>query len=326
MTDGILTYFVNEFETVEASNNEIAIQCPFCTSEKQDRKLYYNTHKDVFNCFRCGTFGRGLDFIMLHVGCDARTAASIKRSGVEVPTLASIANKIARTAAEAGQKIKKQDELNELPEWFIPLLPTPIRNFVGYDYVLKYAQRRGFSSHDILTYNLGFAPVTQKQYRNRLIIPVERGFFQARTIFSDILPKYKNPNIPKNDRMWNHKVLGAKHLVVCEGILSAKAIIQRERRAAVAVLGKSVNDTQARRIAASGAEIVEIAFDPGTFNTKPVIQFAKYLSSKDIKVYVRHYTLGDPDETAKFKRYLYNVNFEICAKVNGHQSPVLEGA
>lgn len=288
----IVTWLEKNLGPSRSNGSEIAVCCPFCDDSKFH--LYYNQIKDVWTCFKCNSSGRGLDLIISYEGVDAYTAARYLNPVKPLQP-------------------KPVNILKEMPSWYIPLLPEPKQLKPGYSQVYQYALNRKFTRAQIEFYGFGYA-VGDYDYRNRLIIPVEMGYFQARAVTKSQEPKYKNPVSPKEDRLFNHRFLGSKHLAICEGCFSAIAAT-REDCPAIAVLGKKATYEQMLRIARSKPVTVDIAFDAGTEWEDSTVELAKFLFSYDIRVNIRHYDFGDPDECSEFELTSYNPIYQFTARL-----------
>lgn len=275
----------------QASNgSELSVCCPFCGDDKYH--LAYNPQKDVWHCFKCEASGQGLDLIMRVDSVSALTAARLLSPHVVIPP-------------------KPVKVLTDLPEWYQPLLPQSDK--IGWKAVYDYALSRGFTPEQIEFYGFGFA-VGDYKHRNRLIIPIERGYYQARACTQSAKPKYINPDVPKGNRLFNHRFLGSRHIAVCEGCISAIAA-STDDIPAIAVLGKSVLIEQAKRIVDSKPAVIDIAFDAGTETSDATIEFASYLYSYDITVFIRSYQFGDPDECKDYFTYQYKPSYKLQARL-----------
>lgn len=271
----------------------MAVCCPHCSDEKYH--LYYSLQKDVWNCFKCNASGRGIDLIISVTGMDVYTAAKFLSPGKPLQP-------------------KPVKEISEMPKWYVPLIPKHLVPKPGYDAVYNYALQRKFTTAQIEFYGFGYS-VGDYLNRARLIIPVERGYYQARALSKLQVPKYLNPDVPKEDRIFNYRFLGHKRIAICEGVISAIAAT-REDCPALAVLGKTVTDEQRKRIVNSKPEVVELSFDAGTEKDDATLELAGYLHSYGIMVYIRSYAFGDPDECTDFNLYRYTPNYELRARLD----------
>lgn len=274
------------------SGDELIVCCPYC--DDTAGHMYYNQRKNVFNCFKCNTSGQGLDLIMFVDRVNALTAAQfLSPSRLNPP--------------------KASPKLSELPGWYKPLLPEPDEPIAGYRQVLNYTLARGFTESQINFYSFGYAQGDYK-HRSRLIIPVERGYFQARATTKIQKPKYLNPDSPKENRLFNYRFLGASRLAICEGVISAIAASTPDCPA-VAILGKKALPEQMKRITDSKPVSIEIAFDAGTETDDSTMELAQYFYSYDIFVHIRSYKFGDPDECSEYTLYRYSPTYRLKSKL-----------
>lgn len=292
MTRTITTWLEKRLGPSRPSGSELTVCCPLCPDGDDKYHLSYNPHKDVWHCFKCDAAGQGLDLIMQVDNVNALTAARLLSPKVYILP-------------------KPVKTVTDLPEWYKPLLPESDK--IGWKAVYSYAIARGFTPAQIEFYGFGFA-VGDYKHRSRLIIPIERGYYQARVITKSAKPKYINPDVPKGNRLFNHRFLGCKHIAICEGCISAIAA-STEDIPALAVLGKSVLAEQAKRIADSNPAVVDIAFDAGTETSDSTLEFASYLHSRDIAVVIRSYQFGDPDECKEFTCYSYKPSYKLQARL-----------
>lgn len=279
-----------------SSGHEITACCPICPDGDTGYHLYYNPTKNVWTCFKCGASGQGLDLVMQVDNVNALTAARVLSPHVYLPP-------------------KPVKSITELPEWYKPLLPKEPDAKLGWNSVYTYASNRGFSDSQIEFYGFGYA-VGSYRHRNRLIIPVERGYYQARACNKSTKPRYINPDVPKADRLFNYRFLGSKHIAVCEGCISAiAATAKQDDPPALAILGKNITPEQSKRIVDSYPAAVDIAFDAGTETDDGTLEFASYLYSHDIAVIIRSYKFGDPDECQEYAAYTYKPSYRLKARL-----------
>lgn len=279
-----------------SSHYELAVCCPLCPDGDSGYHLYYNPQKNLYHCFKCGAAGQGLDLVMQVDNVNALTAARALAPHVYMPP-------------------KPVKVLTDLPSWYVPLLPRPNELKLNWHNAYNYAISRGFTEAQIEFYGFGWADGDYK-LRNRLVIPIERGYYQARACSKSMKPKYINPDVPKGNRLFNYRFLGHTRLAVCEGCISAIAATAiQDDPPALAVLGKAVLPEQAKRIVESNPAVIEIAFDAGTETEDKTIEFASYLYSHDIQVVIRSYKFGDPDECSEYTTWLYKPTYKLQARL-----------
>jgi DNA primase len=268
--------------------------CPFCPGGDKGYHLSVNPYKNAWHCWKCDESGAIIDLIMSIDNITALTAARLLNP---------------RTQHTVAPK-----QVSVMPEWYAPLLPIPSKQSVSWKYCYSYCKDvRGMTDAQIEGYGFGYALNNYKML-GRVIIPIERGYYQARSVIGKE-PKYVNPDVPKGDRLFNHKILGAEHIAICEGVISAIAASKTGEPPAVALLGKTANEEQIKRIVRSGVNCVDIAFDAGTeFNIK-TLELAKSLHSYDILVRIRFYSFGDPDECSEYTIQTYNEAYNMRARL-----------
>ena len=145
--------------------DEIRYLCPYCGDERY--RLYVNTKKGVFNCFRCNTKGR----------TNAGDHLSATRG----------------TVAAVDQRLPSTRDRLPLPSAIDGIL-TPAAE--------RYLARRGILESDCIRHGI-YCANTASLYFGRLIVPVDasRGkckYFTARAYTKLHWPKYLNPPGGKN--------------------------------------------------------------------------------------------------------------------------------
>ena len=276
--------------TLTSDGNELRVNCPFCNDSKQH--LYINTRKEVVHCFKCTKGGSYFDLMQEVSGIESY-AEMLRQLQEPLPHISEFTSIVDRLA-------KKQtlhpNIARDMPEWY-----RKFGNGVSCrrgEIILNYALSR-LSDNDRVRYGIGYcATANEDKYSWRMIIPIERGYFQARTIMPEGEPKYTGPSMPIEDRLFNFPaVRKCKEIFVAEGVISAIALGDN----AVATIGKELHKEQARRIADGGAKKVTLSYDADTVGGKNVGKAISLLSSYDIEVWVRHYKYGDPDSCTDFE-------------------------
>lgn len=300
----VLRWLEYEFGDVVSAKGgaEQRVNCPFCPIPDTKHHLYVSMRKPVAHCFRCDWSGSHFD--MIREVTDADSYAEIWKILKSPKTVADY-----KTVAEQLVRCQEYEVLEHqilsMPLWFSTFKDNHAS--VSAKMILKYALKR-VDMNTVVDYNFGYCKDMNSIYRMRLIIPVERGFFQARAINPGSAVKYLSPSLPVGDRLFNYNALSMyEHVFICEGIFSAIAL----GNAAVAVLGKSANDEQMRRLASSDTTAFTIAFDADTQFSDGVNELAKYLSAHDKCVRIREYVEGDPDSCNEFNEIEYDLKYRI---------------
>lgn len=257
--------------------SDYRVDCPFCASNvnKADykKKLYVSMHKQVVHCFRCEYSATWVKFVQDYLGC------------TYVAALGELYTKPrARKITEDDfffSVTKKSVELS-LPLDFVPLYGS--RGFKSYK---RYLRSRGFGVEHWRKYNLG----TSSKYPMRVIIPIEDGYWQGRSILGSVKPKYVNPKVGNSDYIFNPTALQLyDEVVICEGAFSAMSVGDN----AIAILGSSGRQ-KSHRLAKSSVSTFIIALEPGAYSK--MHKLADYLRNYDKGIIIWEYADGDPNSS-----------------------------
>lgn len=276
--------------TLTSNGDELKVNCPWCADTKQH--LYINTAKEVFHCFKCSKGGTWFQLMQEVSGVESY-AEFFHQLSEPLPHIGEFESIVERLAK---RQTCHPNVCREMPDWFRKFSSgtTGRRSEI----VLNYALSR-LSEANIVRYGVGYCTnANERKYAWRMIIPIERGYFQARTITPEGEPKYTGPDITTEDRLFNFQALGrCKELFVAEGVISAIAIGDN----AVATIGKELHEDQARRIGKSGVKKITLCYDADTVGSNGVMKAISRLSKYDLEVWVRHYKFGDPDTCSEYE-------------------------
>lgn len=182
-----------------ATEEEITYNCPFCESKRgkadKDHKLYVNTRKLKFHCFKCNTSG------------------SLKVEGSKGVTPYGVYAKLLN--------FKPAEEEEEENMFYIPTAKIE-EGMVAYDYCLS----RGITKEMIDYYDIRFG---LKELSGRIVIPNEvygdcwTDMYSARSIINQT-PKYLNPSgADKTTIVFNLDRIpdNPDRIVIVEGVITA---------------------------------------------------------------------------------------------------------
>ena len=241
----------SRFEISYANSGDVRIDCPFCLGRtgRPDAKahMYVSVQKPVAHCFRCEWVGHHVGLIMSVDGCSYTQALEQLAVKAQVRDFDSIYS--PRGLVNARQYIK-------YPVGFLPLGGDPysLESAAVYAYLRMRLRHIRVRLEDIPRWRFGYVPGT-----NRLWILVDEDYWQGRAIVNGE-PKYLNPPWPIGQSLWNGSALSSstiRNIVICEGVFSAMAVGSH----AVAVLGKRITDSQARRIVAARKFSITVMLD-----------------------------------------------------------------
>lgn len=268
---------------VVASNNygdEIMVNCPFQDHDDKKASMSINKEKKVYYCFGCSRKGDVFDlYSELH-------DVSIKQSLHDLAVKYSI-NIEGRVKSKAMSYNETTVKIyNEVANHGLKLL---LNNSKGYDYVIS----RGIGLETLKAFKIGYignavalfdfllnkgydhkniidSGLFDKSKRftlsDRILFPIQnlRGdvvAFTARAIDEDSSSKYKNSVnkiIKKSEIVYNLHSYHAnnKYMFIVEGPMDAIALYEKQKKNAVAVLGKDLSDVQCNMIAQRTSNVV----------------------------------------------------------------------
>ena len=295
------------FDVHTNNRGVMSFDCPFCDDD--GHHMTVSSTKNVYNCWKCEASGRYIDLVMKVESCSLIEAHKyIKEPPVRV------ANIHKPLFVPRIKIVKPQKEKIDMPNWFRPLSSTKSIKMMP---ILQYTKKRGMSNEQIKKYNFGWCDSDKDEhykFRNRLVMPVENGYFQARTIKKNIKPKYLNPSIDIGNSLFNAQaLLHYEEIEICEGIFSAIAIGNN----AIATLGISIRESQAMRIVKSDVKKVTLSPDAGVAMKKNTINAADFFSGRGLKVEIRDYKDGDPDSSDDYEVKSYDFKYKLNAKIRG---------
>jgi hypothetical protein len=275
---------------------DMAVRCPFCGDTK--RHLMISLSKEVCHCFKCDYKASWVSLVMDMTGLPYFKAIN---ELYYQPKLSDTNSMIARLH-NISNPLELAGEDVELPVDFKLL----IDDSTGQSKLLKrYLIKRGFDSYYWKKYNLGMS----EKYPLRVIIPIEHGYWQGRSIVPWNEPKYINPKASASDAIFNAAVLEMlDEIVVCEGAFSAMAVGSN----AIALIGKEVTADKLQRIIKCSAHTLIIALEPGALQSMSVLMEAAYSYGK--KVIIWRYNAGDPADSDDFDVLEYNMKTKLLLR------------
>jgi len=140
---------------------------------------------------------------------------------------------------------KEINDSIQLPKEFWPLYKK--QKTIDYKNALRFIKNRGFSSFDILRYNIGYC--SYGPYKNRVIIPSydcsgKLNYYTGRDIYPNSKLKYKNPPISKDVVMFGMFINWQYPINICEGVFDAVTI----RINAIPIMGKTLSPSLLEKI------------------------------------------------------------------------------
>lgn len=295
----IENWIYRQFDTVMPyKDTDLRVPCPFCLerfgSSDSDHHLHISIIKNVAHCFRCDYSASHIRLIMDVVGCNYGEAMSELGRSVSASGFSTLFN-VAEPETAADRPFG-------MPKEFITISDA-LNVADGYiskacQLVVKYLRRRGFSIDTLDYYGIGIW--SDAGGYGKIVIPVERGFWQERSVFPNT-PKYISPKMPKEDRLFNWRALNMfDHVVIAEGAFSAMSILGRN---AVALIGKKATPEQVARLINARPARYTVALDADALDN--ALELANILSRGGKEVTLRRYEKGDPNSCNTFEERCY---------------------
>lgn len=298
-----------EFDIVNTSATyDWRIDCPFCPEPDTKQHMYISINRPGAHCFRCGWKGSHFEFVKEYTGVETNAEVwAILRD--PVVTVAQF-----KTVLEQLQvaRMKEKRSITGMPDWYVPFSEGNVPTFALP--VFHYARKR-LSMANIAYHGIGYCNDPDSMNTYRMIIPIERGYYQARSIVRKPDRKYVNPDYPVDDRLFNYQALQQFSAVaIAEGAISAIAIGKN----AIATLGNNgATMAQKERLRLSPVRHFIIAYDAGMEYSRRVAELAAYLYGKGKEVTIRQYLEGDPDTCTEFIDMPYSSKYKaISAQLN----------
>jgi DNA primase len=283
---------------------DIQISCPFCEERgagydsKHHLHIHIDDDKQVVHCFRCG-YGRSwIHFVMDVTGLPYWQA--VGEIYVRPKIRDGIINGI-NTERVIPTVIAQE---SHFPEDFQLLHKTNIKESHLALAARRYMKHRHFPISVYRRYGIGIA----ESIGYRVIIPIEQGYWQGRSIYKWLKPKYMNPKVPARNILFNAGALEMyDEVVICEGAFSAMAIGDN----AIALIGKEPTDEKIERILRSNVSKFVIALEDGAFASMSKLLDVLYARGKNVVVW--KYLVGDPaDDNNEF----VSVQYDLKAKLS----------
>ena len=296
----ITGYVYRNFPEVRDYGNpvtDLQVSCPFCHS---DTKLHMHVSivKNVVHCFKCGYGGSWVSFVMDNSGISY--AKAIMELYVTPKIREDISSTLERELQAKSLVPDKKTNLC-LPPDFQLLKDSKSTAALK---VVKYLEGRGFHKEDWEYYNIGMCTGTHPM---RVVIPIEDGYYQARTIPSWLEPKYINPKSEARHYIFNSSALDLySEVVICEGAFSAMAV----GRNAVALLGKELTKEKLERLLDSKVETYIVALDYDAEKHAVAIADNLYKGGKTVKMW-KFSDERDPADGGVYEELSYDFSSKL---------------
>ena len=285
---------------------DLSVCCPFCAErvgsddDKYHLKIHMDPDKQVVHCFRCDYSTNWVGFVIAVMGVTYIEALS---ELYVTPRVRSDMEDYVRSkfAPKPLDVISKEFDL---PDDFQLLSVTNLCDIPKSPLAARarmYLRKRG-ALKDAIKHNLGVA----ESVGFRVIIPIEKGYWQARRLFSWMEPKYLNPSEPATDILFNAAALEMyDEVVVCEGFFSAITVGDN----AVALIGKEPTKEKIARLVSSNASSFIIALEAGAFLSMGKLADALRRAGKQVTIW--KYEIGDPADNNNYTEISYDLKAKV---------------
>jgi len=297
--EGFIDKYFPEAEPYGNPVTDMSVNCPFCNDTKRHLKI--SLEKETCHCFRCDYKASWIKLVRDVTGLSYYNAINELYYKPRLSDEKSILAKFH----EENNTIDRAGSLAKLPSDFelLYLTDNPTAGILR-----GYIKRRGFSDYHIRKYGLGMSGI----YPMRVIIPIEKGYWQGRSIFSWLEPKYVNPKANVRSIIFNAQALEKfDEIVVCEGVFSAMAVGAN----AIALLGKEVTKEKQQRILNSNVKKIIVALESGAFDSMQPFMDKAVARSREVVVW--KFNTGDPADSTDFEVMNYSLRTKIDLRLGG---------
>lgn len=245
---------LNDYKEGKDKNN-FYICCPFCIKnrgkEDFDYKMGVSLDKGIYHCFKCeesgivdGRFREGLEYTKVH---DEH------------------ANLIDALRNKLHERIHSDHSLKGID---LDLFSKPISKKTPMS--LEYIYSRGLTLDDVGFYNIRSGISYEidgrviSSWSGRVIFPVtigEKTIYAVGRSYTGQEQKYYNTNKDKKSLLYGSERLVEGAVAVCEGIISSIFCTKHTGMQSVAVLGKSITESQVEILVSKGINSVYLCLD-----------------------------------------------------------------
>ena len=321
---------MGSYTTVKRSGRDFVCCCPIHSERTPSCHIY--TRDSHYHCYGCGATGDVITLVRQMEGLEYLDALRFlaKRAGLTMPELENSGNgrlqmrilSLNRTAALYYNQLLTRDRRGERGRRYLMergLTPDTITRYgLGYapdewQCISDHLRSQGFTEEEMIAADLvrrGRNGKLYDFYRDRIIFPIikpgrEVIAFGARLVEGDG-PKYLNssdtPVFKKSENLFSYnfaKKSKDNRIILCEGYMDVIAMNQAGFDGAVASLGTSLTERQAKIISDSSREVI-IAYDSDGAGQKATQRAIEMFDKLGVRIKVLKVTgAKDPDEFIK---------------------------
>jgi len=287
---------------------DLRVDCPFCStrtgSDDIKQHLHVSLAKETCHCFRCEYSKSWIGLVMEVTGLSYAHALG------EIYAVPNPVN-----FDRLKERLKDEHEFKEvypnLPADFTLLkrgITKRLDSGTLIGRALHYLKKRGFKPEVYEKYGLGVA----SSVGYRVIIPIEDNFWQARSLYPFLKPKYMNPEVTSRELLFNSRALDLyKEVVICEGAFSSMAVGDNS----VALVGKNPTAEKLDRLRQSRVKHFIVTIEEGAQRSMVTLADALKGFGKEVTVWL--YDRGDPADSTAYKEKPYDLKTKIQILFDG---------
>ena len=271
-----------DLQYVPSRNPQYRCNCPFCSDTRQ--RFYFSEKTDQWTCHNEGTNGNFITFVATYEGIT--TSEAFKRLGKTVTPISEVIKKLKE------KKTPDQIYSSQIQKIYAASSLLGINSKA-----IAYLESRGISYTQAYAYGLREGI---DKFKGRILIPTfeqnQIVYFQGRDYTGKSRLKTLNPPMVKDAVIGKSKIVFnlnkqpfARHIYVVEGPFDALKVGMD----AVALLGKTISETQFEKILTLKPSEITVAFDSDAHlhTLKTAEKFSKYIRTSYILL-----TKGDPGD------------------------------
>ncbi len=216
---------------IDWSKTHIEARCPFCGDSRTKKNVrrfhidFYQTYNTfIFKCFRCGESGNIISLYSFLNNCSYEEARKILTNQKYNPE--KLKENISSKKAQIKTEVKVDEDLDiDLKNECFSLDYVPKSKFE--ENILN--KLKNFKEKRKIPNSLPLFIAHSGRYKSRIIVPIYQNnklvYFQGRSLYKEVIPKYLNPKVEKNKVILNIDNFDPeKYIIITEGIIDAHMV------------------------------------------------------------------------------------------------------